>query len=421
MNRLFDRDTWQEVFTTLKSNRRRTIITAMGIFWGIFLLVILLSVGYGFNNAMQRQVQGLAHNTLFTAPQYTTKPYKGFQKGRFWSLNLQDLEALRTQHSEISYLSPITFNSGRRATLTYADKQVNINNIIGVQPDYFNIITLIVVEGRLLNEIDEREERNCCLIGVEVKERLFGQEQALGKQIEWGGSSYTVVGVVRQMSNNVNLFGSTDRMMLLPSQAIRRKFARGEEIDAVVFSVAPHIQDTKGVLERVNRTLRIRHDVAPDDDGAVMTFDLSQFFQMMDMVLLSIYFLVWFVGIGTIISGIVGVSNIMLVTIRERTREIGVRRALGARPRDIVWQILLEAVTLTTLAGLSGFVPAVLLMMGFNSLIESNPSAFIYQPLIPFEVGLLAAFIVLVSGILGGLLPVARAIKIKAIEALRDE
>ena len=421
MNRLFDRDTWQEVFTTLKSNRRRTIITAMGIFCGIFLLVILLSVGYGFNNAMQRQVQGLAHNTLTTIATPTTQAHKGFSKGRMWDFTMDDIEFLRQNHREIDHITPVNFNSGRGVTLTNADKRMTVYNVLGVCPDYFNILTLIVVEGRLLNEVDEREERNHCLIGEEIRERLFPSESAIGKQIEYKGGSYTVVGVVKQAAENLNLFGSTNRMMLLPHQVMRRKNGDGDRIDALVFSVFPHVQDTQGVLDRVNRTLRIRHDVAPDDDGAVMTFDLSQFFQMMDMVLLSIYFLVWFVGIGTIISGIVGVSNIMLVTIRERTREIGVRRALGARPRDIVWQILLEAVTLTTLAGLSGFVPAVLLMMGFNSLIESNPSAFIYQPLIPFEVGLLAAFIVLVSGILGGLLPVARAIKIKAIEALRDE
>ncbi|MBB6276375.1 ABC transporter permease [Porphyromonas circumdentaria] len=421
MKKLFDSDTWREVFTTLKSNRRRTVVTAMGLFWGIFLLVILLSVGYGFNNSMQRELRGIAHNTLTTIPTTTTQAYKGFAKGRVWSFTKADIETLRQRHSEITCITPVNFNSGREETLIHADRRVPVHNVLGVHTDYFKILSLRVLEGRLLNEIDEREERNHCLIGQEIREQLFGSEPAIGQQVEYKGSSYTVVGVVKQASENINMFGSTNRMMLLTNEAIRHKNGDGELIDALVFSVSPHIQDTQRVLDRVNHTLRMLHDVAPDDTGAMMSFDLSQFFQMMDMLLISIYFLVWFVGIGTIISGIVGVSNIMLVTIRERTREIGVRRALGARPRDIIWQILLESVTLSTLAGMAGFIPSILLMIGVNSLLESSPSSFIYHPIIPFEVALLAVFIVVVSGILGGLLPVTRAIKIKAIEALRDE
>ncbi len=421
MKRLFDRDTWREVFSTLRSNRRRTVVTAMGIFWGIFLLVVLLSVGYGFNNSIQRELTGLAHNTLFCLPQNTTLPYKGFAKGRYWDFSLEDIKILSQSYDEITHITPVNFNKGRGADLVYNSEKTRAQSIVGVHPDYFKIVTLRLLEGRLLNEIDEREERNYCLIGSEIKERLFPSESALGKQIEWDGGGYTVVGVVKEATENVNLFGSSNKMMLLPNQALRRKYGMGNKIDAIVYSVDSRIRDTKSVLERVNHTLLVRNDVHPEDKSAINSFDLSQFFQMMDMLLISIYLLVWFVGIGTIISGIVGISNIMLVTIRERTREIGVRRALGAKPQDIVLQILLESVTLTTLAGLAGFIPSVLLMIGINSVLEQSPSSFLYQPIIPFEIAVLAAFIVLVSGILGGLLPVMRAIKIKAIDALRDE
>lgn len=420
MKRLFDRETWREVFATIRSNRRRTIVTAMGIFWGLFLLVILLSVGYGFNNAINRAIGAIAHNTLITIGTSTTMPYKGFSKGRVWYYDLDDEKTLRKNVPEIEYITCINFSYGNEP-ISSEGKSVYSSNMVGVTPDYFQILLHKVIEGRLLNEIDEREARNNCLLGSELKEKLFGSESALGKQIVWAGSSYTVVGVIKQVSEEVKLFGSSSQMVLFPNQALRRKYAMGDKVDGFVFSVKDDILNTQAVLDRVNSLLRSRHDVAPDDEQAMFSIDLSQFSQMMDMILMAIYLLVWLVGIGTIISGIVGISNIMLVTVRERTREIGVRRAIGAKPKDIVIQILLESVTITTLAGLAGFIPGALIMIGVNSIVQQNPSSFIYQPIIPFEIALLAALIVLLSGLLGGLLPTTRAIKIKAIDALRDE
>lgn len=419
---ILDSDTWQEVFTTLASNRRRTIVTALGIFWGVFLLVVLLSIGYGFQNAINRQLGAIADNLCFLAPSRTELPYRGFDKGRYWQLTQSDIAMLKDQYPQIEYMSEMIQMSGY--PLSSGQHVVDRARIIGLGPDYFRMQGIIFLEGRPLNKMDTEQMRHSCVLGATLKQQLFGSEPALGRTVQFAGVSYRIVGVAKQLSDNFNLFGNIGQMVMVPCEILAQQTGNPGKLDGVVICFHKETRNYPVLLEEISRKLRERNLVDPEDKQAIFSVDINSFLSTLDMTLLAVFVLVWAVGIGTLISGMVGVSNIMLVTVRERTREIGVRRAVGAQAVHIRLQLMLEALTITLSAGMAALLLASGVMIGVDSAINQigdDIQNVIYRPLIPLEIAFATTLLIALIGVVAGLLPTQKALTIKAIDALRDE
>ncbi len=417
----FDRDRWVEIWHTIRSNRRRSLATAFGVFWGIFMLVILTSVGAGFSNGILREVSGIATNSAFYWTNTTSKPYQGFRSGRYWGATTSDLQAVRSQVREVEYISPVMWARRTDNNVVFGEKAETFN-VVGAEPDYFEINRLNVLQGRSLNAVDNQQQRKVCMIGKEVRDKLFAGTDPVGQVLRVNGLYYRVIGVVEAKSNNVNIGSSPKSTVYISYSVLQQLENRGNKVYNFAVSAHP-TADMKQMFAKIETIIRSRNNIAPDDDKALSKFDISAQFQLMNMIFTGINLLVWIVGIGTLLTGIVGVSNIMLVTVRERTREIGVRRALGAKPRTIIGQILSESLLLTALAGLSGLILGVGVMSVVDTITaqaSSDGFSFI-SPLIPFGTAMLSLFIIIAGGILGGMLPAYRAIQIKAIDAIRDE
>ncbi|WP_373811706.1 ABC transporter permease [Porphyromonas loveana] len=419
--RFFDRDRWVEIWHTIRSNRRRSLATAFGVFWGIFMLVILTSVGAGFSNGILREVSGIATNSVFYWTNTTSKPYQGFRSGRYWGATTSDLQAVRSQVREVEYISPVMWARRTDNNVVFGEKAETFN-VVGAEPDFFEISRLNVLQGRSLNAVDNQQQRKVCMIGKEVRDKLFAGTDPVGQVLRVNGLYYRVIGVVEAKSNNVNIGSSPKSTVYISYSVLQQLENRGNKVYNFAVSAHP-TADMKQMFAKIETIIRSRNNIAPDDDKALSKFDISAQFQLMNMIFTGINLLVWIVGIGTLLTGIVGVSNIMLVTVRERTREIGVRRALGAKPRTIIGQILSESLLLTALAGLSGLILGVGVMSVVDTITaqaSSDGFSFI-SPLIPFGTAMLSLFIIIAGGILGGMLPAYRAIQIKAIDAIRDE
>ncbi len=417
----FDRDRWVEIWHTIRSNRRRSLATAFGVFWGIFMLVILTSVGAGFSNGILREVSGIATNSVFYWTNTTSKPYQGFRSGRYWGATTSDLQAVRSQVREVEYISPVMWARRTDNNVVFGEKAETFN-VVGAEPDFFEISRLNVLQGRSLNAVDNQQQRKVCMIGKEVRDKLFAGTDPVGQVLRVNGLYYRVIGVVEAKSNNVNIGSSPKSTVYISYSVLQQLENRGNKVYNFAVSAHP-TADMKQMFAKIETIIRSRNNIAPDDDKALSKFDISAQFQLMNMIFTGINLLVWIVGIGTLLTGIVGVSNIMLVTVRERTREIGVRRALGAKPRTIIGQILSESLLLTALAGLSGLILGVGVMSVVDTITaqaSSDGFSFI-SPLIPFGTAMLSLFIIIAGGILGGMLPAYRAIQIKAIDAIRDE
>lgn len=421
---MFDIDSISEIWQTIARNKTRSILTAFGVFWGIFILVILLASGNGFQNGMNTQIEGFATNSAFVIPVQTTEAYKGYQKGRDWEAEMSDLQAIKKSVKGVDLVSPIinSYSYNGDNNVFYGTKGGNFS-MKGLLPNYNDIDRGKILYGRFINETDIAEARKVCVIGKKVYEDVIGTDKnPLGLMIKANGIYYQVVGVIQAYNSNVSISGSTNETVILPLTTMQKAYNRGNKIDFFVFT-ARKGQNIKKLQEEVGALLRERHDIAPTDEGAIMMFDFEELFTMFDYLFLGIKILIWIVGIGTLLSGVVGVSNIMLVTIKERTREIGVRRALGAKPAIIIRQVVAESLLLTILAGIVGLVIGVGIMAVVSGIVGNMPSDNIMflDPQIGFGAAIAATIIIVLSGLLAGVLPAMRAIQIKAIDAIREE
>ena len=415
---LFDLDSWQEIWITITHNKLRSLLTAFGIFWGIFMLMVMVGLGMGILNFSNASFGHVSANTSLMFTNQTTIPYQGFQKVPMWYLTTEDQKVLKNDYKEIRYLTGFLFGGYNINNVVRNDKMGSFQ-IIGLEPQYNQIIPNRILEGRYLNEIDILESRKVCVIGLRVVNDLFVPgEKVIGSLIRVSNIYYTVVGVMEPYSENVSMFGPTDKQINVPITTLQRSMNRGNKIDGLAMTAYDDIK--VGDLEQeVMASLKRRHHVSPEDIQAMDSFNLEQVFSTFNMLGVGLTVLIWIVGLGTLLAGLIGVSNIMLVTVRERTQEIGVRRALGATPRVILTQILSESIVLTTLAGVLGITAGTLVLAGISSMIP--PDSFMQNPQITFSIAIIALVILIVSGLLAGILPAKRALQIKAIEALRDE
>jgi len=382
------------------------------------MLVVMVGAGVALQRGMSSQIEGFATNSCFVWEQQTSEPYKGFKKGRNWNLENSDIPLLINKIPEIQYLAPVLFGGGGTNNVTRNDKAGSYG-VKGNYPSYNLIDESKMVYGRYINDIDIVEMRKVCVIGERVYQVLFPKdEDPIGKSIQVNGIYFQVVGVARHNSD-VNIGGNAEESVVLPFSTMQQAFNQGNKVHFMAITAKPGIK-VKVIEDKIHEVLKAKHNIAPNDKKAIGGFNIEDQFNMFLYLGIGIAVLIWVVGLGTLFAGAIGVSNIMLVTVRERTREIGIRRALGATPRNIIAQILSESIILTLIAGIAGLMVGV----GLLSLVGmalSQGDQFFKDPQISFSVAIAAFFILLIIGTFAGFIPANRAMNIKPIEAIREE
>jgi len=414
MRRIFDTDNWREIGSTLGRNKTRTALTAFGIFWGTAMLAMLLGGAGGLRSMISRNFSGISTNMGLLWANPRTISFQGYNKGSEWTMDDRDVSLVRRTIPEINASSGMLFQS---VTASYKNKSKMIG-LQGVESQFFNIQIPVLLEGRLLNESDDRTSAKVAVLGRDVAAEWFGDESAIGKYITVGGISVRIVGVAGQ-KGEASIGGRMDQNVVIPFNTMRRAFNVGNKVWFFTFTVAPgrRVADTR---ERIEKIVQSIHPIHPDDHAAVGFHDISEQFEMIESLFMVITLLAGFVGAGTLIAGVVGVGNIMWIIVKERTQEIGIRRAIGAHPSDIVMQILSEGTVLTTIAGLGGitFATAVL---AIAARLTADP---VYGPAgfeLPFATAIAIMLTFMVLGSAAGLIPAVKAVKIKPIEAINDK
>lgn len=414
---IFDKENWKEIGATLSRNKTRTFLTGFGIFWGVAMLTLLMGGASGGGGLLRRTFAGFATNSGAMIPNPTTIPYAGYQKGRIWSLNISDVDMLRESFPEMQAIIPTyqkwdsNFKHGKHS---YSGQ------LIGASPDYTDIVTPKYFAGRFINAADESQERRVAAIGNIVASKLFpGDPSPLGKLIEVNGISYSVIGVIGD-SSEIKLNGSMDEAVIIPASTFRRSNGYGDKVDYIML-VAKGNNDLGELMTKMQRVIYRRHNIHPNDDGAVWSLNIAEQFQQVNTLFTGIDILALFIGLSTLLAGIIGIGNIMWVIVKERTQEIGIRRAIGAKPKDIIVQVLSEGAALTIIAGLAGMLFAVAIL-GVLQHINNPPDAVSvaqFQMTFGEAIGILITFTVL--GILAGLIPSIKAMRIKPIEAINSK
>lgn len=411
-----DIDRWEEIILTITRNKTRSFLTAFGVFWGIFMLVTLMGGSQGIREMMSSNFEGFATNSGFTGSNQTSKAYKGFRKGRYWQLELKDVKRIQKSVPGIDILTPSNAQWGIKAT--YEKYQKSSCSMKGVYPEYAQIETPTLSMGRFINHIDIKERRKVCVIGKQIYETLFPEgNNPCGKFINVNGIYYQVIGV-NTSAGNMSVNGWPPNTITIPFTTMQQNYNLGNDIQLLCYTAFPGYS-IKDIQSRIEPILKQAHMIHPEDKQAVLNVNAEALFSMVDNLFKGIDILSWMVGLGTLLAGAIGVSNIMMVTVKERTTEIGIRRAIGAKPRDIMSQILSESMVLTTLAGMAGisFAVFVLQMMEIGNAQSETPAHF----QISFWMAIGACAILLILGMLAGLAPAYRAMAIKPIEAIRDE
>lgn len=424
---IFDPDFWQEIWSSLKKNKLRTVLTAFGVFWGIFMLIVMAGAGQGLQNGAMEGFGNFATNSAFIWSNKTGEPYKGYKRGRIWNLNNEDMEYLQNNVPEIQYLAP-RLQGWRESSgdNTIRDDKAGSFYIKGDYPAYRNIDPFTMLQGRFINDIDIHRKRKTCIIGERVLEVMFDKdENPIGEYLKINGVYFKVVGVFKP-DTKMNFGGDKRETIFLPFTTLQTTYNYGNVVHFFSVTAKPGHQVAE-IEERIIKELKVRHSIAPEDTEAVGHANVEKQFKMMSMLFLGINALTWIVGLGTLMAGVIGVSNIMLVIIKERTHEIGIQRALGATPATVIRQIISESVFLTTMAGYLGLLLGLLLLEAINYALikaaESNPDneIIIKNPEISLGIAVAALIVLVFSGAIAGVLPARRAVKMKTIDALRDE
>lgn len=412
-NPVFDIENWREIGATLARNKTRTFLTAFGIFWGTAMLAMLLGGAQGLEYVLRRNFDGFATNTGVMFPGNTSMAYKGYNKGRQWSMTTSDVDQIRRAVPEITALT--TLNSYSSA-VAYGRRHTSAQ-LQGVDSDYPQIYLPKMYEGRFINATDDASDRKVCVLGKTVSDNLFPGVSPLNKYVSVNGIYYKVVGVAGQTSE-MTLNGRLEESVVIPSSTMRKSYNLGNSVGAVMFMVKNGVTPTD-IKPRIIRILSNNHSIHLDDKQAIMYWDISEQFAMIDNLFMGISILALFVGVGSLLAGIIGIGNIMWVIVKERTQEIGVRRAIGAKPRDIIVQILSEGVVLTAIAGVAGICFAVIVLAIFEFITVGTTDMSVFQLSFSKAMGILITFLVL--GTLAGVIPALKAMRIKPIEAMNDK
>jgi putative ABC transport system permease protein len=417
----FDRDTWQEIFGSISKNKTRTVITVIGVLWGIFIYIALSGAAKGLDNGFERQFENIAMNSMFVWAQRTSIPYDGFKIGRSIELKLSDIEYLKKRVPEIEFIAPRNVRGvfgGAVPLVVHKSKSSNYN-VYGDFPEYTKIATKKIYDGgRFINEEDIKNKRKVCVIGERTQAELFEKnENPIGQYIKIDNIYFQVIGVHKFIPGGGF---ESDGDIYIPFETYKQIYNSGDSVQW--FTIAAYDDADVVVAEKDIKTVLKRiHRVSPDDERAFGGFNLGEVFNKIvgfskGMTLLSLI-----VGIATIIAGVIGIGNILLISVKERTKELGVRRALGATPSEVRNQIIVESVFLTLIAGILGIILGALVLAGINAATLDLTDFPYTNPTVPIPFILGALFIMVFLGTLIGLIPAQRAVSIKPIDALREE
>lgn len=417
--KLFDKDTWEEIFNAIKKNKLRTAITVIGVLWGIFLFITLLGAARGMENGFNREFSNMATNSIFLWGQRTTMPYKGFQTGKAIQLKIQDAEAVQKLVPDVAFVAPRNVKGVFGGSPAQVKRKTSSKTykVFGDYPVLDKVSKVKLIDGRFLNLDDINNKRKVCIIGEKVVDELYKKsDQIVGSYVEINGSFFQVVGIYKDKQMGFE----GDDSIYIPFSTYRKIYNTGDNIGWMVIAAYDGV-DIVRVEQEVKSLLKRRHQVNPDDKMAFGAFNFGEMVGKLTGFISGMQFLTWFVGIATLIAGVIAIGSILLITVKERTNEIGIRRALGATPRDIKEQIVIESVFLTLLAGILGFILSGFVLMIINALTKNSDAFPFVNPTVNIPIAIGAILALVTFGTLIGLIPAQRAVSIRPIEALREE
>lgn len=420
---MFSKDNWSEIIEALTANWFRTVLTAFGVLWGIFILVILLAAGKGLENGVKQGFGGMATNSMFMWAQTPSKPYKGLPKGRRYNFKISDVEAINQNVPNLRYVSPRNQLGGfGGANNVVRGLKNGAFNVYGDYPEIINQEPMDITSGRFVNYSDIEDKRKVAIIGEGVIKDMYDVgEEVIGSYIKINGVNFMVIGTYKKKGNNGNP-EENQKQIFIPFTAFSQAFNMGETVGWMAITAEDGTTITS-LKSQIFDLIKARHSLHPEDDRAIGNFDLYEEFSKINGLFVALKAVAYFVGILVLLSGIIGISNIMLIVVKERTNEIGVRRALGATPWDIRGQILMESIFLTIISGMAGIVLATGIIALVNAQLEGvDTSEMMFaNPSVDLGVVFIALSILIISGLLAGLIPAQNAIKVQPVDALRTE
>jgi putative ABC transport system permease protein len=414
MKFIFDRDTWQEIYGSIRKNKMRTGITIIGVMWGIFLLVVLLGLARGVENNFNKLFGSFATNSVFVWAQQTSKPFKGFQEGKQLRLKMSDVQNIRTEIEGLEFVVP----RHQSSALVVKDEKTGNFGIYGDYPELDKVQKKDLMYGRFINDNDILERKKVCVIEEEIYKQLFDKDvYSIGEYIKINNINYQIVGMYKEGQIGT---GGPQGNIHIPFTTFQQVYNQGDNLGWMMVTGKPGYDITQ-IEADIKLLLKNLHKVHPEDKRAFGSFNLGKEIAKVTGFLKGMQFLTWFVGIATLIAGVFAIGNILLITVKERTKEIGIRRAIGAKPWEIKRQIILESVFLTSIAGALGIISGGLILMIIDATLGQGPEAALSNPTVNIPVIIIAAVLLIVLGTLIGLIPAQTAVSIKPIDALRDE
>jgi len=421
---MFNKDNWDEILQALTANVFRTVLTAFGVFWGIFILVILLAAGKGLENGVKKGFDGIATNTMFMWSQTTSKAYKGLPKTRRYDFRNSDVMALKQAFPDLLYVSPRNqlgdFNGTNNVV---RGTKTSSFTVYGDYPELIKQQPMDIIKGRFINQQDITERRKIAVIGKGVISELYGkEEEAIGTYVKINGINFMVIGVYHSKQQGGNA-EQEQKNIFIPFTTFQQSFNYGDKVGWMALTAKDETSITS-LKPKILELIKSLHSVNPEDDRAVGNFDLYEQFNKVQSLFDILKIIAYFVGTLVLISGVIGISNIMLIVVKERTKEIGIRRALGATPAAIRGQILSESIFLTIISGMLGIAVATGIIALLNMALDSMPpgsNTMFANPSVDLRVVFVALLILVGSGLLAGFIPAQTAINVKPVDALRTE
>jgi len=421
---MFSKDTWSEILEALTANWFRTLLTAFGVLWGIFILVILLAAGKGLENGVKQGFGGMATNSMFMWAQTPSKPYKGLPKGRRYNFKIGDVEAINQNVPNLRFVSPRNQLGGfGGANNVVRGLKTGAFNVYGDYPEVIKQEPMDITSGRFINYSDINENRKIAIIGEGVRKDMYDLgEEVIGSYIKISGVNFMVIGTYKKKGNNNRNPEEAQKQIYVPFTAFSQAFNMGDTVGWMAITANDGTSITE-LKSQVFDVIKSSHSIHPEDDRAIGSFDLYEEFSKVNGLFVALKAVAYFVGILVLLSGIIGISNIMLIVVKERTNEIGIRRALGATPWSIRGQILMESIFLTIISGMAGIALATgVIALVNNQLDGMDTSEMMFaNPSVDLRVVFTALSILIISGLLAGLIPAQNAIKVKPVDALRTE
>lgn len=417
---MFNRDRWKEILEVLTSNWFRTLLTAFGVFWGIFILIILLAAGKGLENGINQDFGDIATNTMFLWTRRTTKAYEGLPQGRRFEFDIKDVDILWEKVPNLRFISPRNELDNDEGNNVVRGTQTGAYTVFGDYPEFIKQEPMTITSGRFINHNDIKKSRKVAIIGKGVRSDLYDrEEEVLGTYIKIKGINFMVVGTYKKNTSDGGQEGQ--KQIFVPFTAFSKAFNTANEVGWMAIT-AKDGHSITGLKDKIVGQMKKKYKVHPNDKRAIGYFDLYEEYNRVESLFAGMRWIAIIVGTFVLISGIIGVSNIMLIVVKERTKEIGIRRALGENPWSIRKQVLMESIFLTIISGMSGIVFGALTIYGINSLLDNvGPVDMFMSPSVSVPTVVSALIVLTISGLLAGFIPAQSAIKVRPIDALRTE